>query len=215
MNSLETMVLQHIGENTTSPDVFTDDSTGMAQIRTSLSHAIEDICLITGAVRRKYHIPLESGMNFYRIDNSRDYYGWAMSVWLVNQKRRLEQKDFRWLVYENPTFLKTSATPLYYCPVGEKTICLHPTPSSDEDLLQIDAVVIPAAYSLDTDRVKLRKSFKWAAVHYAVSEYWASRGDAAEATDQFVKFLEHLGVQHRYMESHERAWHYQTEKKQK
>lgn len=212
MNTLETLVLQQIGENTSSPDVFTDDTTGMAQIRTSIAHAIEDICILTGSVRRQYHIPLESGMNFYRIDNSRDYYAWPVSVWLVNQKRRLEQKNFLWLANQNPRFLKVNGNPFYYAPVGEKTICLHPTPSSDTDMLKIDAVVIPEAYTLDTDRIKLRNSFKWAAVHYAVSEYWASRGDAGEATAEFAKFLEKVGLQHLYAEGQERHWELRSNK---
>lgn len=212
MNTLETLVLQQIGENTTSPDVFTDDSTGMAQIRTSISHAIEDICILTGSVQRTYHIALESGMNFYEVDNGRDYFAWFVSVWLVNQKRRLIQKNLAWFVHNNPLWLKTTATPTHYAPLGERRFCLYPTPSSDTDILKIEAAVIPEAYTLDTDRIKLRRSFKWAAVHYAVSEYWASRGDALEAAEQFAKFLDLMGLQHLHPDTAERQHELRTRK---
>ena len=93
-------------------------------------------------------------------------------------------------------------------------IGVHPIPSAATDILEIDCVALPTRYVLDTDRVKLRNAFQWAAVHFAVSEYWASRGDAKEAIIHFMKYLEKLGIQELYPESHERHWEFKTQKAQ-
>ena len=206
MNILEKRVLQLIGEDPGDPDVFTDDSTGMAQIRSSLNDAIEEICLITGSHKRKHHVPIESGKNFYQISNDRDYFAWPTSVWLTGQKRRLEQVDLNWLVNYNYRWMYETGTPERYFIIGENKLGVHPRPGGSNYMLEIDSVVIPEAYTLDTDRIKLRDSFQYAAVHFAVSEYWASVGDARTATDHFKTYLDRIGLQDLYQDSHERVW---------
>ena len=49
MNELETHVLELIGEDVDSPDVFTDDDAGMAPIRDSINDAIEEISMVSGS----------------------------------------------------------------------------------------------------------------------------------------------------------------------
>jgi hypothetical protein len=212
MNTIETHVLELIGENIDSPDVFTDDSTGMAKIRDSINSAIEDICMVTGSYERRFLIPMQSGMMFYRITSDRDIFAWPKSVWLVNQKRRLEQKDLVWLLNYNPRFLYESATPQYYYLIGNDILGVHPAPPSTTDMLQIDAVAIPDRYTTDTDRIKLADNFQWGCAHYAVSEYWASRGDAITATDHFMRFLKHIDGQRLYPQTAERQWQQRSEK---
>jgi hypothetical protein len=214
MNTLETRVLELIGESTSSPDVFVDTSDGMAQIRESLNDAIEDICIMTGSHRRTYNIPLKSGKMFYQINFNRDEFAWINNVWLVDKKIRLEQKSLIWLINYNYRFLYNVGYPEFYFPLGYDKIGIHPVPGSDADMMEVDCVAIPGRYELDTDRIKLRNSFQWAAVHFAVSEYWATRGDAKEAIFHFVKFLEKLGMQELYPEAHERHWEFTTEKAQ-
>lgn len=213
MNILETRVLELIGEDVSSPDVFTDDASGMAQIRDSLNAGIEDICLATGGRERKFYIPLEEDMMFYQITSNRDIFAWPKSVWLVDQKRRLDQTDLYWLLSYNPRFLSDTANPVRYYVVGDDKIGVHPTPSASSDMLEINAVVVPSRYTTDTDRVKLRDEFQWATVHYAVSEYYASRGDARSASEHFSKFLYYLGIEEIYPDSHERQREYSTNKK--
>jgi hypothetical protein len=212
MNTIETHVLELIGEDPDNPDVFTDDSTGMAQIRDSINGAIEDICIITGSFERKFLVPLQGDMMFYEITSDRDVFAWPRSVWLVNQKRRLEQKDLNWLLNYNPRFLYDTASPIHYFLIRNNKLGVHPVPSSDTDMIEIKAVVIPDRYTLGTDRIKLADNYQWACAQYAVSEYWASRGDAKTATDHFMKFLELVGNQRLYPESHERVWGQNTEK---
>ena len=204
MNDIETRVLEAIGEDTDSPDVF--DSTGIDEIRASINDAIQEICLVTASKRRKWIIPLQSGKNFYRIYSEQDIFGWPVSVWLVNQKRRLDNKSFAWIARNNPQFLKVTATPLRYTIIGKETICLDPTPSADGDAIMIDAVAIPSRYTEDTDPIKVRDVFQHALVHYAVSEFWASRGDAKTALWHIQRYSAKLGVAGIYPETRERWW---------
>lgn len=211
MNTLETHVLELIGENTTSPDVFSDDATGMAPIRDSLNDAVEEIAMVTGSVRRKFYIPLESGMNFYRVSQTNGQVAWVTSAWVQGQKGALDQTDFIGLQAENPRWMFNSGTPRMYCHMGKDIICLWP--AGDSDIVELDCVIIPERYTNDDDRVILRESFTWAAVHYAVSNYWASRGDAKSAQESFAAYLKLLGIQAMYPETYERQWAYKTDKK--
>ena len=145
MNDIETRVLEAIGEDITTPDVF--DDTGITEIRDMVNDAVQEICLVTASKRRQYIVPLQSGKNFYKIRSHTDLFGWPVSVWLVNQKRRLNHKPLRWIIGNNPSFLKVTANPLRYSLIGHNVILLDPTPSANTDTLMIDAVSIPARYT--------------------------------------------------------------------
>jgi hypothetical protein len=207
MNDIETRVLELIGENTSSPDVFTDDSTGMAQIRSSLNDAIEEVCMLTGSHKRKFFIPIESGKNFYQITSDRDYFAWPTSVWLTSIQWRLRQVDLNYLMHLNHRWMYDTGTPERYFLIGTDKIGIHPRPSGSSYTLELDSVAIPEAYTLDTDRIKLRDEFEWAVVNYAVSEYWASVGDAREATDYFYRYIDKLAISGLYP----RERHYEME----
>ena len=215
MNTLETHVLELIGENTTTPDVFADTTAGMAPIRDSINDAIQEICLLSGSIKRKWYIPLEADQVFYQIDTStaRDLFAWILDVWLVDQKRQLEQVDFTILRENTPNWLQDKGTPERYAIMGKDKICLNPGPSGSSDMLEIEGVAVPVAYTLDTDRIKLRSAFQWAAVHYAVSEFWAGRGDAKTALTHHKEYLKRLQIPKLYSDTEERAWRYNTEKK--
>lgn len=215
MNTLETHVLELIGENTTTPDVFADTTAGMAPIRDSINDAIQEICLLSGSIKRKWYIPLEEDQVFYQIDTStaRDLFAWILDIWIVDQRRQLEQVDFHLMREKAPNWLQDKGTPERYSLIGKDKICVNPGPSGSSDMLEIEGVAIPVAYSLDTDRIKLRDAFKWAAVHYAVSEFWAGRGDAKTALTHHQEYLKRLQIPKLYSDTEDRAWRYNTEKK--
>lgn len=190
MNSLERKVLHQIGEDPESPDVFTDSN--IDQIRGSINDAIEEIAMVTGGIKRKYYIPLVK-QNFYRINYQSGSFGWVLSAWLLGQKRRLYQTSFASLQRDNPRWLEVDASPVAYIPVSDDIICVYPRPSGD-DILEIECVIIPERYSDDKDKINLRSDFEWASVHYAVSEFWASRGDAKTALESFRKYLSALNL---------------------
>lgn len=206
MNRLETHVLDIIGENSDSPDVFVEGSDEFDQIRGSLNDAIQEIAIITGSKKRVLNIPLKANKFFYRIELETDEFAWITSVWLYNLKRRLSQKGFFWLTQYNPRWLYNVGTPERYVQIGEKTLCIHPAPSAATDILEVTCVIAPERYTRDTDRINLRKEWEWGAVHYAVGEYWASRGDVQTAVTHHKTYLKHLGMSEAYPEFADKRW---------
>ena len=143
MNTIETHVLEMIGEDTTSPDVFTDTSAGMLPIRDSINDAIEEICMVTGCYAESYYISLRQNRNFYKFDFKENSIAWIKDVWIVTQKRRLEQTDIPRLNSFNPRWLDNTGTPEAYFPIGIDAIGVWPAPASDTDILELSVIAIP------------------------------------------------------------------------
>lgn len=210
MNILEERVLQLIGEDPASPDVYTDDDAGLKPIRDSLNDAIEEIAMITGSYKRKYYIPLIADQMFYRLKLSSGSLGWITEVWSVNQKRRLTQKDLIYMNNLDPRWMVSTGSPLHYIPIGDDIVCIWRRPSASGDVVELQCVVIPSQYERSGDRIRLRSEYQWACVHYAVSEWWASRGDAREALMHHQKYLELLGLKETYPYSREKSYRAQN-----
>ena len=206
MNTIETHVLELIGENTDSPDVFLDTDAGMEPIRDSINDAIEEILLFSGSMKQQYYISLRQDRTFYRFVFTHGYIAWVTDVWLLEQKRRLEQTSLIKLIHHNPRWLYNTGSPRAYFPIGFNYFGIHPKPSSDTDLLEITAVMIPERYTKDTDKINLRNSWEWAAAHYAVGEFYASRGDAKSAILHHNSYLKRTGLNFQYPSSNERDW---------
>ena len=204
MNHLERKVLQKIGENVDSPDVFVDTDDGLWQIRESLNDAAEEISCLTGAVKFIYNLPIQE-KSFYRLRFIGDSIGWVTDAWLVSQKRKLIQTDSFLLNAENPRWLQSNASPTHYWPVGHDIIGLYPRPPST-DMLELHCVVIPSRNTTSGQRVKVMQQYEAAAVHFAVSEWWASRGSAKEATNHFEKYIEIMGLNSLYPKAAEKAY---------
>ena len=192
MNSLEKQVLRYIGENVASPDVFTD-GTGMQPIRDSLNEAIQEIQMLTGGYTETFFLPLVSGKTFYRLSFIRGHYAWVEHAFLTTQKRKLVQTGLPTLDQYDPRWMVHTGTPDYYFQVGLDVIGVAPRPSASTDVLQLKLAVIPGAYEYDNERIKLKRSYHRAAVHYAVGEYYAGRGDAARAQAHLAAYLDRLG----------------------
>lgn len=203
-NELETHVLQMIGEDTDNPDVFTDTDSGIEPIRDSINDSIEEIVMLTGSNKSIYRMPLIEGQGFYRLHQYHGSMGWITDAWLINQRRRLFQTDEIHLSTENPRWMFATGTPVKYMHIGKDVVVTYPRTTGTSDILELTIVLIPEKYSSGTDRVKLRDSFKWASVHYAVSEFYISRGDAASAMDHHQKYLDLIGMQELYPRSAER-----------
>lgn len=212
MNDLETHVLELIGESTTAPDVFADTPSGMEPIRDSLNDAIEEISMLTGSSKRTYYVPLEDGQGFYRLRLNRDRFAWVTDAWISASKWRLEQTDIIKLQNFNPRWMDNTGVPRSYFQVGKNVVGFYPRPASSSDLIELSCVIIPDRYIEDTDRIRLRDNYKWAAAHYAVGEYYASRGDAKQALYHHGLYLDKVGIQVVYPFAAERRWQYQSRK---
>jgi hypothetical protein len=201
MNRLETDVLEMIGEDISDPDVFTDDATGLAQIRDSINDGIEELTMLTGSVRRHFRIPLDSDMLVYQLNQSRGHIAWIASAFLHENKTYLEQDSILGLQAENPNWMWGTGTPRKYVPVGNDYLVVWPAGGSD--ILELDCVIVPARYTYDDEAIKLRDSYSWAVVHFAVGEFWASRGDAETAMSHHAEYLKHLGIQDMYPDAYD------------
>jgi hypothetical protein len=209
-NNIETHVLEMIGESTSAPDVFTDTDSGIEPIRESIGDAIEEITMLTGSYQAIYRMPLIEGQGFYRLRLTNGSIGWITDAWLVNEKYRLCQTDETKVSYQNPRWMVNQGSPREYFQIGKDVIGVYPRPSGSSDLLELTVVVIPKKYTSGVDRLYLRDAFKWGAVHYAVSEYYASVGDAKSATDHHQKYLENIGFQSLHPKGAERVPFYKT-----
>jgi len=194
MNNVEKLVLQMIGEDVYAPDVFTDTSEGMAQIRDSINDCIEEISIITGGYRESYLLPIRGDRSFYRLDYPGGSVAWISGARLQSTGERLEQTDLQRLRTYNPRWLYNTGRPRAYFPIGLNHIGVWPRSSADSDIIELFVVVVPARYTSDTDRLIVRKNLEWAAVHYAVGEYYASRGDAKSAVDHHTRYARAVGL---------------------
>lgn len=205
MNVLEERILQLIGEDTDSPDIYPDTDEGLRPIRESLNDAVEEITMVTGSYKRKYYVPLQANQIFYRLNLDPVSLGWITEAWLVSQRRRLEQKDLIYLESMDPRWMVSTGSQIYYFPVGDDIVGFWRMPSSS-DVVELHCVVIPERYESSSDRIKLRTAYQWAAVHYVVSEWWASRGDAKEALKHHTRYLELLDLKDIYPYSREKTY---------
>lgn len=212
MNYLETYVLQLIGENTSSPDVFADTETGMAPIRDSINDAIEEINMMTGGYKRSYQIPLRQDTTFYRLKFQKGQFAWVADAWLIGQGWRMRQTDFNKLNSEDPRWMRHQGSPDQYFHIGMDLVGIYPRSGGNNDVINFECVMLPDRYSTDTDRIFLRTEYQWAVVHYAVSEYYAGRGDKPRAIEHFNLYLNRLGLRQAYPEAGEANRGFKTEK---
>lgn len=212
MNALEQKVLELIGEDPDAPDVFTDDEAGMAPIRASISDAIEEIVMLTGSYKRQYFLPLREGQAFYRLRPQNGSVGWIADAWSVTNQWRLEQTDLVRMMAHDPRWMVYTGNPQAYMPISHDAIGFYPKPSASSNVIELTIVEIPSAYTADRERIKVRDAFQYAVVKYAVADFWASRGDAQEATIHSGAYLESLGLRQQYSQQLERNRGYQTQK---
>ncbi len=204
MNELEKAVIEEIGEDVDNPDVFLDTEDALAPIRDSINDAIQEIALITGGHKRTAFIPLRAGIGFYRVRFADGFLGWVVDARLVNNKRRMDQTDLIRLAAEDPRWQVSSGIPFDYFQIGTDVIGFRPKPSSNSDVAELTIVEIPGEYAHGSRDVKIRRDFKHAAIQFAVSEYWASRGDANTAQTHMDLYLATFGLQDRFTQSPQR-----------
>jgi hypothetical protein len=206
MNNLESHVLRLIGEDISSPDVFTNDTTGLTQIRDSLNDGIQGLCLASGLYTRTYHLALLENRQFYRLAPMEDYYGYVIEAFDRENRRRLRQIDLLSLSLNDPGFMKTGGPVTHYMQVGLDHIGFWRYPTSKGVVIELNCVCIPAAYATSSNVVKIRQAYQRSAVYYAVSEFYASRGDATRANDYLKNCIETAGMMYLHPQQAESQW---------
>ena len=208
MNRLERAVLLEIGENPDSPDAFSD----ISPIRNSINDAIAEIIMVTGSYKRLYQVAMEADKKFYSLAPEHGEIAWITDAILLTRQRRLEQTDFALLKEENPRFFICTGTPTRYVPIDNDLVFFHPIAGSDTDIVELTCVMVPDAYTQDADRTFIRRDFERGVIHFAVSEYWASRGDAKEALAHHSRYLDLVGLRRLFPAAQEYVPRFQTNK---
>jgi hypothetical protein len=212
MNAIETAVLRAIGEDITYPDVFEDNATDLALIRGSINDAIQEICMVTGSYTKTYFLGLLEDRMFYRLAPQTDYVGYITECWDEEAKYKLTRTTVTSLNHFDRFFLKTTGPQEHYFPIGSNHIGIYRKPSAKGKVLRLNCVCIPKPYTADTDPVKLREAFQRATTYFAVGEYYASRGDAARATEYHTRYLETARLMQLNPQLPERRYQYGTDK---
>lgn len=190
MNNLERHVLRLIGENVSSPDVFVDTSDGLEQIRDSLNDAVEELCMVTGTYKRKYLITLHEERALYRLTPVNDDIGWVIAAWDRENHRPLRQTDILSMSSQDDRFLETNGTPTYWYQMGNQHIGFWPRPGSKGRVIELDCICVPKPYSHGQGPIRLKAQYERGAVFRAVSDFFASRGDAKRAGEWLQQYLE-------------------------
>lgn len=201
MNQIEKYVLQQIGENLTSPDVFIEGSEDMDFLRRSINAGITDVCIATGCFKTTYFLVLRADRMYYRFRQTRDEMLYPVEVLDRTNGRRLYQTSFAEVSDLDPFFMQHAGFPTHYWQVSHDAIGIYRKPSDTGRILEIRCVSVPKDYVDDTTPPKVRDQFEKAISHYALSEYFASRGDAKRATENMMVYLDLAGLQ-RFMPDH-------------
>jgi len=202
MNSLEKHVLDIIGDDTSSPDVFSD----ITPIRDSITDAIQEISMLTGGYKKTYHLITKADNVFYRISTTGDYIGYVYSAFNRNNKWKMDQTDVQTITREDPWYLQQNGNIRAYFQIGSDVIGIWQRPDTDGVVIELDCVMIPKAYTTDNDPIKLRENFQTAAVYYAVNEYYAGRGNADRALEYYDRYLEALGMMNIHPQQAEKSY---------
>ena len=171
-----------------------DTDAGLGPIRDSLNDAIQELCIATGSYQLRYILPLEIDTFLYTIATNSDHFGYIVQAWDRARRYRLEQTDLIKLASYDPEWIKTRGEPSHYIPVGYNKVIIYRAPSSDEKVLELDCVFIPKAYVYENSIVKMRANFERGVVYYAVSDFYASRGDANRAKHYYDQYIEVAGL---------------------
>src|SRR5574343_1360845 len=190
MNDLERHVLRLIGENVTSPDVFTDSTAGLTQIRDSLNDAIQELCMVSGAYRRPYPLSLVADRQWYHLNPQHDYVVYVYSAWDAGRQYRLEPMGI-WEACETAGDWADQTGPAErFVRVGFDMIGVVYIPTETGRVLELDCVCVPKPYTDSTYPIRLRNNCERAAVYRAVAEFFASRGDAKRALEYDERYYD-------------------------
>jgi hypothetical protein len=193
VNELERKVLRLIGEDPSSPDVFLDTPEDLAPIRDSLNDAIAEVAMLTGGYTEQYDLPLLASRGIYRLHWPVSSFLWVREAWLQGNRLKLTRTSLEGLEAIDPKWLETDGSPRLYTTIGFDWLVVYPRPSATNDVVRLTAVCVPERYATDGARIKVRPELQQGLVHYAVSEYYAGRGDAQRAGLHWGLYAKHLG----------------------
>lgn len=146
--------------------------------------------MVTGSYTRTVHVPLQLDQVWYRLEGQPDYVCWVTQVWDRDRHCKLTKTDVVELTARDPDWLTTTGYPVSYMQIGTDYLGVYMVPSASGAVLEVTMACIPKAYSTDGGEIKVSDGFQRATVSLAISEFYASRGDANRANEYYAKYLE-------------------------
>lgn len=194
MNDIEQYVLEQIGENVASPDIFTEGSEDMDFLRRSIHDGITETVMATGCYQSTYLLYLRAGRMFYRLRQTRDVMLYPVEVLDRQNNRKLLQTSFAELNGMGGRWMHDQGYPTHYWQVGHDVLGIYRAPSDSGKVLEVRCVSMPKEYTAD-EAPRIRDQFHKGVAHYALSEYYASRGDASRAAENYTAYIEMAGLE--------------------
>jgi hypothetical protein len=164
LEEIKDLALYVIGEYVASPDLWT--STSQEELNDCVNDAIEELSIVINHYKINYSIPLFGNRRIYPVAFVQGEFLFFTEVRLASLNRRLEQVGFKSLMRDDPYFMQTTGTPWAYYPVSHDMIGVYPYPSAGGDLLECYAVAIPDDYSLNNQKIDIKKGYEEACAYF-------------------------------------------------
>ena len=144
----------------------------------------------------------------FRSGWEKDHFGWVVECFDRSRRKRLTQTDLIKLSHDDPWWMQRDGFPEQYLQIGADIIGLYFKPQANGIVLELECVCIPKPYNYDTDPIKLNEAYQRATVYYAVSEFYAARGDAKRAAEYFKRYMETADLMGLHPETQERQFQF-------
>ncbi len=191
MNSIENRILRAIGEDPSSPDVFT--SSNLTPIRDSVNDAMEELCTLSDSIVNVYKLPLIADTNLYKMEWAGNQLCYVASVLLPETQKQLRATTLSAVEKYDRRWMSTVGTPTMFFPLGVDLLGLYPMYSDEGYYADIRCVVLPNRYETSTEPIQIRGDWEDAVVNYAVAEYFLGVGDLEKSIRWFSEYSKYAG----------------------
>ena len=191
------MVMDLVGEDSASPTYWT--ATNIAELDHWILDAIEELSLVLGCSTEEVRIPLQANRRYYVLDA-----GKASQLFYIKQMRiepegkRVNLKDPEALSRDDYNWMTRTGTPQVWFPIGLKTIRIVPYPTTDGQLLEATAVVVPAQVSGASEALRLEDRLISAVVSYAAAQVLIQQRRLDKVAGWMKEYHNVLGVNMSY-----------------
>lgn len=191
LSGLEQQVLEELGDDSTSPDIYDVDP----DMREAICDAIDEACINSPFYEKEFFIKLSANVAFYSISPQWGYPLYVRSARISGSDVPLVPSTLGRLVRESPQFLIDRGTPRTFVSISPSIILFHPCNSVAEDTIRISLVYTPKPYVDGRQVLTIREEFENALIHYAkYHKLLQTKGSFDEAIFEYSEYLKTLGM---------------------
>lgn len=191
LTDIETLVLELMGENFTTPDNWsnTDD------LRYELSDALDELCMRNELIVEWVDVALKANTNFYAVEFPGFYPLWFRRARLIEQDRDLSFCGIVSLGKEDPRWIKTIGSPYRVVGLSSNLIAVYPCYATDGGVISIECIGTMKPYDDEKTFRGLKGNFEEALIHYGKYVlYLQTAGGEQKAMEEFKEFLRVAGM---------------------